>query len=187
MTLVEIILLAVALSIDASVVSFTQGLCFSENKRRNSLLLAFLVGLFQGLMPVIGWFLASSIYKYIEAYDHWVAFGIFAFLGITFIKDALTKDDEEECQRCCISWQCLLLIALATSIDALAAGATLYFVGVDILWPAIIIAVITFINSLIGFWSGYVMKKFPAKYLEVAAGLILIGLGLKVLLEHLAG
>jgi putative Mn2+ efflux pump MntP len=76
-------------------------------------------------------------------------------------------------------------MSIATSIDALAAGATLYFLKIEILVPAIIIGVITFINSLIGFWSGFVLKKFPAKYLEITAGLILIGLGIKVLVEHL--
>lgn len=185
MSFIEVIFLAVALSIDASVVSFSQGLCFSENKRKNSLFLAFSVGLFQALMPVIGWFLAKGVYKYVEAFDHWIAFGIFLFLGLKFIKDAIVQGEKEECARTCISLQCLLLIALATSIDALAAGATLYFLKVEILIPAVIIGVITFFNSLIGFWSGFALRRFPSKYLEIVAGLILIGLGIKVLVEHL--
>ena len=185
MSFIEVLFLAVALSIDASVVSFSQGLCFSENKLKNSLFLAFFVGLFQSLMPVIGWFLAKGVYKYVETIDHWIAFGIFLFLGIKFITDALTQEEKEECKRTCISLQCLLLIALATSIDALAAGATLYFLKIAILIPAVIIGVITFFNSLIGFWSGFVLKRFPSKYLEIFAGLILIGLGVKVLFEHL--
>lgn len=181
MSLTEVIFLAIALSIDASVVSFSQGLVFSENKRKNSLFLAFFVGLFQFLMPIIGWFIASGIYKYVESYDHWIAFGIFLFLGIKFIKDALQCEEKEKCVRTCISLQCLLLIAVATSIDALAAGATLYFLKVSILIPSIIIGFITFFNSLIGFWSGYILKKFPSKWLEVLAGIILIGLGIKAL------
>lgn len=185
MSIIEVLFLAVALSIDASVVSFSQGLVFSENKRKSSLFLAFSVGLFQALMPIIGWFAASGVYKYIEAFDHWIAFGIFLFLGIKFIKDAFECEEKEKCTVSCISLQCLLLIALATSIDALAAGATLYFLKVEILIPAIIIGVITFFNSLIGFWSGFVLKRFPSKYLEITAGLILIGLGVKVLIEHL--
>lgn len=185
MSLIEVLFLAIALSIDASVVSFSQGIVFTENKRKNSFLLAFFVGFFQALMPVIGWFIASSIYKYVEAFDHWIAFGIFLFLGLKFIKDAFQENADKARAICCISWQCLFLIALATSIDALAAGATLYFLKVDILIPAIIIGVITFVNSLIGFWSGYIMKKFPSKYLEILAGLILIVLGVKVLLDHL--
>lgn len=185
MYFVEIIFLAVALSIDASVVSFTQGLVFTENKRKNSLFLAFFVGLFQSLMPIIGWFLARGIYKYVEAFDHWIAFGIFLFLGLKFIKDAFECEEKEKTTIGCISLQCLFLIAFATSIDALAAGATLFFMHVDIWVPAIIIGIITFINSLVGFWSGYILKKFPSKYLEISAGLILIGLGIKVLVEHI--
>ena len=181
MSLIGIIFLAIALSIDASVVSFSQGLVFSKNKRRNSLFLAFFVGLFQALMPIIGWFIASGIYKYVESYDHWIAFGIFLCLGTKFINDAIRCEEKEECARTCISLQSLLLIAVATSIDALAAGATLYFLKVSIFIPAIIIGVITFINSLIGFWSGYVLKRFPSKWLEILAGIILIGLGIKAL------
>ena len=184
MSFLEIIFLAIALSIDASVVSFSQGLCFSENKLKNSLTLAFFVGLFQAIMPIIGWFLARGVYKYVEAFDHWIAFVIFLFLGLNFIKEAIDDDEKIECSRTFISFQSLLLIALATSIDALAAGSTLYFVKAEIILPAIAIGVITFFNSLIGFWSGFVLKRFPSKYLEIVAGLILIALGVKVLAEH---
>lgn len=185
MSFIEVIFLAVALSIDASVVSFSQGLCFSENKRKNSLFLALSVGIFQALMPIIGWFAAKGVYKYIEAFDHWIAFIIFFFLGIKFIKDALKGEEKKECNRKSISLHHLLLIAIATSIDALAAGATLYFFKTEILIPAIIIGIITFFNSLIGFWSGIVLKRFPSKYLEIFAGIILITLGIKILIEHI--
>lgn len=185
MTFIDILLLAVALSIDASVVSFSQGLIFDQNKRKNSFSLAFFVGAFQAIMPIIGWFIAKGLYKLIEAFDHWIAFSIFVALGIKFIYDALKKDEEEKEKVSCISLNCLLLIALATSIDALAAGATIYLLNSPILLPALVIGSVTFVNSLIGFWSGYVFKVFPAKILEIFAGLILIGLGAKVLIEHL--
>lgn len=185
MTFIEILLLAIALSIDASVVSFSQGLIFNKNKRKNSLILALSVGFFQGLMPVIGWIIAQGVYKYIEAVDHWIAFVIFLILGLKFIYDAFNSDGEEKKQISCISLKCLLLLSIATSIDALAAGATIYFMSSPILLPAILIGTITFINSLIGFWSGYLFKKFPSKWLEIFAGLILIGLGFKILVEHL--
>ena len=183
MSFVEIIFLAVALSIDASVVSFAQGLIFTENKRKNSLYLALSVGAFQAMMPVIGWVIAKGIYIYVEKFDHWIAFTIFFILGIKFIKDAF-DDKEDHTTPAFLSLKALLLLAIATSIDAMAAGATLYFTDVKILMPAVIIGVITFINSLIGFWSGYIFKRFPSKYLEIVAGLILIGLGLKVLFDH---
>jgi len=181
---IEIIFLAVALSIDASVVSFAQGLIFTENKRKNSLYLAFWVGAFQAIMPVIGWFIAKGIYIYVEKFDHWIAFIIFLILGIKFIKDAFDEKEGDRSAPTYLSLKALLLLAIATSIDAMAAGATLYFTDVKILLPAVIIGVITFINSLIGFWSGYIFKRFPTKYLEIAAGLILIILGLKVLFDH---
>jgi putative Mn2+ efflux pump MntP len=184
MLFIEILFLAVALSIDASVVSFSQGIIFTENKRKNSFYLAFWVGLFQAIMPIIGWFAAKSIYGYVEKFDHWIAFTIFLILGIKFIKDAFDYKENDCNAPACLSLKCLLLLALATSIDAMAAGATLFFTKVDIWLPAIIIGVITFINSLIGFWSGYVLKKFPSKYLEITAGLILIALGIKILIEH---
>lgn len=136
-------------------------------------------------MPIIGWFLAKSVYDYVEKFDHWIAFTIFLILGIKFIKDAYETKEANRNAPACISLKCLLLLAIATSIDALAAGATLYFTNVEILVPAIIIGLITFINSLIGFWSGYVFKKFPSKYLEITAGIILITLGLKILFDHI--
>ena len=184
MLLIEVIFLAIALSIDASVVSFSQGLIFTENKRKNSFYLAFWVGSFQAIMPVIGWFLAKSIYSYIEKIDHWIAFAIFLILGIKFIKDAFNENELKCDTPACLSFKCLLLLAIATSIDAMAAGATLYFMKVKILFPAIIIGLITFINSLIGFWSGYIFKEFPSKYLEISAGLILITLGFKIVFDH---
>lgn len=184
MPLVEVLFLAIALSIDASVVSFSQGLIFTENKRKNSFYLAFWVGLFQALMPIAGWFLARSVYTYVEKFDHWIAFIIFLILGIKFIKDAYEEGEPDCAAPACLSLKCLLLLAIATSIDAMAAGATLFFMKVEVIIPAIIIGIITFINSLIGFWSGYIFKKFPSKYLEISAGIILIALGIKVLIEH---
>jgi putative Mn2+ efflux pump MntP len=184
MSFVAIIFLAVALSIDAAVVSFSQGLIFTENKRKNSFYLAFWVGLFQAIMPIIGWFIAKGIYSYVEKFDHWIAFVIFLLLGLKFIKDAFDDKKADSNVPACLSLKCLLLLAVATSIDAMAAGATLFFTKVDIFIPAVIIGIITFINSMIGFWSGYLLKKFPSKYLEIAAGLILIALGIKILVEH---
>lgn len=183
MQLLEIIFLAIALSIDASVVSFSQGLVFTENKRKTALHLALAFGFAQAIMPVIGWFLALSIYSYVERFAHWIAFTIFLILGLKFIMDAFGKK-EEKVGSPCLSMRCILLLAVATSIDAMTAGATLYFTKAEILIPVIIIGIITFINSLIGFWSGYMFKKFPSKLLEIAAGVILIALGVKVLFDH---
>lgn len=182
MKIIDIIILALALSIDASVVSFSNGLVFTQKKRINSLMLATAVGFFQFLMPIIGFFLAQSVKKYVEPYDHWVIFAIFVLLGIKFIKDAF-KQEKEAKITCYLCFSYILLVSIATSIDALGAGVSIAFSRIGILIPAIIIGIITFINSLIGFWSGYLFKKFPTRNLEISAGLILILLAFKTLLE----
>lgn len=184
MSNIEIIILAIALSIDACVVSFSNGLIFTKNKRINSFMLAFAVGFFQFLMPIIGFFSARNVNKYVEPYDHWIAFMIFAVLGAKFIKDAFKEKKIEE-TNCYLCFKYILLIAVATSIDALGAGVSLAFLSTKILFPAIVIGVVTFINSLLGFWGGYLFKKFPTKNLEIFSGLILILLAFKILFESL--
>lgn len=184
MSILDILILAIALSIDACVVSFSNGLIFTQNKRVNSLMLAASVGFFQFLMPVIGYFLAQSINKYVEPYDHWIVFGIFVLLGAKFIRDAF-KDEKEEKINCYMCFKYIFLVSIATSIDALGAGVSIAFTKTQIWFTAIIIGVITFINSLLGFWGGYLFKKFPTKNLEITGGIILILLAFKILLENL--
>lgn len=182
MNTIDILILAIALSIDACVVSFSNGLVFTQNKRVNSLMLAAAVGFFQFLMPVVGFFAAQTVSKYVEPYDHWIVFSIFVLLGAKFIKDAF-KEEKEEKIDCYMCFKYILLVAVATSIDALGAGVTIAFTKTQIWLPAIIIGVVTFINSLLGFWSGHLFKKFPTKYLEISGGLILIALAFKILFE----
>lgn len=182
----DIFILAIALSIDACVVCFSNGLVFVHNKRINSFMLALSVGFFQFFMPIIGYFLANTVSKYVEPYDHWIVFGIFIILGAKFIKDAIGKDNEEETPKkieCYLCFHYILLVSIATSIDALGAGVSLAFTGTKILLPAIIIGVVTFINSLLGFWGGHLFKKFPTKNLEISSGAILILLAFKTLFE----
>ena len=184
MSNIDIFILAVALSIDACVVSFSNGLVFTHNKRINSFMLAVSVGFFQFLMPVIGYFLARSVNKYVEPYDHWIVFGIFILLGAKFIKDAFNTEKEEKL-HCYLCFSYILLVSIATSIDALGAGVSIDFTGSKILFPAVVIGLVTFVNSLLGFWSGNFFKKFPTKNLEISGGLILIALAFKILLESL--
>lgn len=182
MSILDILILAIALSIDACVVSFSNGLVFTQNKRVNSLMLACAVGFFQFLMPVVGFFAAQTVSKYVEPYDHWIVFTIFILLGAKFIKDAFKKEKEEKID-CYMCFKYILLVAIATSIDALGAGVSIAFTKTQIWFPAMVIGVVTFINSLLGFWSGHLFKKFPTKYLEISGGLILIGLAFKILFE----
>lgn len=184
MSIIDILILAIALSIDACVVSFSNGLIFSQNRRVNSLMLAISVGFFQFLMPVIGYFLAQSVNQYVEPYDHWIVFAIFILLGAKFIHDAFGEKEEDKLQ-CYLCFKYILLVSIATSIDALGAGVSIAFTGTKILLPAIIIGVITFFNSLVGFWSGQMFKRFPTRNLEIFGGLILIVLAFKILLESL--
>ena len=176
MSYLDIILLAFALSVDACVVSFTYGLNFKENRIKHSLLLAGFTSVFQGLMPIVGYFLTSFVKNYIEPYTAIIVFLIFTYLGIKFIKDAF---DNKKKNLCCLGFACLLLIGIATSIDAFSAGISLSLYGNKILKPALLITVVTFINSCLGFYLGGKLRFFPSKFIEIFAGIILILLGIK--------
>lgn len=179
MTLVGIILLAIALSIDACAVSFAHGLIMRENRLKNALLLAIFTGVAQAVMPLIGYFVTQPFYKTIEPVGKWIVFCIFLYLGIKIIQEAFEKDREVPL---CLSLSCLFMIAIATSIDALAAGVTLALTSSRIFVSAIMIGCTTFLFSLFGFVSGCFLKKFPTMYLEIFAGIILILLALKSIL-----
>ena len=178
MTYIEIFLLALALSVDACVVSFSYGICFNQNRWKNSLLLATFTGFFQGLMPCLAYYLTTLFKNHIGPYAKFIVFAIFVYLGIKFIIEAFDKDKNKPN---CIGLTCLLLIGIATSIDAFSAGISLSLYGNKILKPALLITTITFINSIIGFWIGQKLKNLPTKSLEITAGLILITLGVKAL------
>ena len=178
MTYIEIFLLALALSVDACVVSFSYGLIFNQNRFKTAILLATFTGFFQGLMPCIGYFLTTFVKSYIAPFANAIVFIIFVFLGVKFIKEAFDRKKEK---LSCISIACLFLIGIATSIDAFSAGISLSLYGNHILKPALLITFITFINSLLGFKLGSKLKNFPTSNLEIFAGLILIGLGIKAI------
>lgn len=176
---IEIFLLAFALSIDACVVSFTYGLTFNQERLKTSLLLATFTGLFQGLMPVVGYYLTSFVKSYIAPYASLIVFLIFVYLGFKFIKEAFEK---KENKNLCIGLSCLFLIGIATSIDAFSAGISLSLYGNKILKPALLITFITFVNSLLGFWFGGKLKNLPTKSMEIFAGIILILLGIRAVI-----
>lgn len=179
MSILEIFVLAIALSIDAFIVSFTYGLTFEKNRTQNALLLATFTGLFQGIMPCLGYFLTNCIKTYISPYSSLIVFLIFLFLGIKFIKDSF---DIKKSKPACIGIKCLFLIGIATSIDAFSAGITLLLYGNTILKPALLITLITFFNSCLGFKLGGKLRKFSTQWLEIFAGVLLIGLGVKAII-----
>ena len=176
-------ILAVGVSMDAFAVSICKGLAMQKVKVRHAVTAGVWFGGFQALMPVIGYFLGIQFQEYITAYDHWIAFGLLLIIGGNMIKEALSN--EEECADASMAFGKMLVLAIATSIDALALGVTFAFLQVDI-WKAVaFIGVVTFCFSVAGIKIGNV---FGAKYkskAEFAGGLILILLGVKILLEHL--
>lgn len=179
MSYLGIVLLAFALSIDAMVVSFSYGLTFKENRAKNAILLAFSTGLFQAGMPAFGYYLTTFIKSYIAPYASIIVFTIFVFLGIKFIKEAFDKNKETPK---CISTTCLIMIGIATSIDAFSAGISLALYGNRILKPILLIGMITFINSIAGFKIGGKLRHLPTMGLEIFAGFVLVALGVKALL-----
>ena len=182
MHLVELIILSIALGVDCLVVSFSQGLIFTSNRTKNSLALAFTMGIAQSIMPLLGYVGVGFLSKYIEAYSEWLVFAIFMALGIKFIYEAFQKKED---MICCIGLKCLIGLGIATSIDALAVGVSLAFLKVAILPAVLFIGCITFVCSAAGVKIGSIFgDKYQSKA-ELCGGIILILIGIKILLDGL--
>ena len=180
MTLYEIFILAVAMAIDCTVVSFSYSLILNRNRFANSILFALVFGFFQGLMPIIGYFLTGFVYGRLEAYSKWIVFTIFMFLAYKFLKDSFSK--EEKISISCVTVGCLFGLAIATSIDALGAGVSLRFSGVNIWFTAAVITSVTAVMSFIGFWTANLFKKLPSKYMEITGAILFVYLAIKSVL-----
>ncbi len=181
MSFFEIVLLAIAMSIDAMLVCFSYGLFINSKRIKNSLLLSTFFGFFQFIMPLIGWGLSSFIYSYLQNISKWIVFVIFLVLGTKFLIESFEKN-KDKCRVDCIALTCILMLAIATSIDALGAGVSLRFVNANILSVSIIIGFITFINSLLGFWITQIFKKMPARYIIVCGAMLLYYLAIKAII-----
>lgn len=171
---------------DCFAVSVAEGAAYRQLRVRHILRMAALFGLFQGLMPVVGYLAGMALRSYIEAYDHWVAFGLLAVVGAKMIYESSTLPDKES-QPNAENITMVLTLAVATSIDALAVGITLSLLHSSILLAAIVIGVITFVVSLVGVQVGKRFGHLLEKKTELIAGLLLMGLGVKILIEHLRG
>ena len=183
MGIVELFILAVGLSMDAFAVSICKGLAGKRVGFREMGLAGIWFGGFQALMPVIGYVLGAAFADYITAYDHWIAFILLGVIGANMIKEALS--DEEEEVNDSFGVKTMFLMAIATSIDALAVGVTFAFLRVNIFAAAAFIGCTTFICSAVGVKIGSIFGiRFKSKA-ELAGGVILILLGIKILLEHL--
>ncbi len=181
-------LLAIGLSMDAFAVSLCKGLSVEKVKFKNMLSCGAWFGGFQALMPLIGFFIGSLFAEYIVAVDHWVAFILLALIGGNMIKEAFLKSDDcEDEKNADFSMKTMFIMAIATSIDALAIGVSLSMTGdVDIWLSIALIGVVTFVLSTLGVKLGAVFGAKYKKKAELLGGIILIVLGLKILLEHLS-
>ena len=183
MDLLSLFLIAVGLSMDAFAVSVCKGLATPKYKLKYSMICGAWFGGFQALMPAVGYLLGVNFKKYITAIDHWIAFVLLALIGFNMIREALKNDDEGADPS--FTAKSMLLLAIATSIDALAIGITFAFLDVNIVAAVLFIGVCTFVISAAGVKIGSVFgTRFKSKA-EIAGGAILIILGLRILIEHL--
>ncbi len=184
MTFLEIALIALILAFDAMTVSFSAAAAGFINQKRATFRLAFHFGLFQFLMPIFGWFIGVTIFAVIEKIDHWIAFGLLAFIGFRMILEALKKEDLSFRADPSRGFQ-LIGLSIATSIDALAIGLTLAFVNVNIWYISFLIGLITGSACILAIKIGHILRNKLGALMEVLGGLILIGIGIKILIKHL--
>ena len=184
MTFTEVFLFGVGLSMDAFAVSVCKGLCMKKIKYSNALVIALFFGFFQALMPLLGYYLGKTFERYITSIDHWIAFVLLAYIGIKMIRDAFGDDDEVSCPaHPRLNLKELFVLAVATSIDALAVGIAFSFTKTNIYESILIIGTVTFALSFCGVVIG---NKFGSRFkqkAQVSGGAILVLLGIKLLCE----
>ena len=183
MTLLELFILAVGLSMDAFAVSVCKGLSVGKVRWKHMLICGAYFGAFQALMPLIGYLLGVNFQQMIQSVDHWIAFGLLTLIGANMIREALGKD--EEALDASFGVKTMLLLAVATSIDALAVGVTFAFLDVAVVPAVCFIGVVTFALSAAGVKIGSIFGAKWKNRAEFAGGAILILIGLKILIEHL--
>ena len=190
MSFCEILLLGVGLAMDAFAVSICKGLGMSKVNGKQCLVIGLFFGGFQALMPLLGWFLGSAFAEKIKTIDHWIAFILLGYIGIKMISDAIKEWKEEtkvEEMDLPLDLKEMFLLAIATSIDALAVGVTFSFLEVAVAWACTIIGVVTFFISCGGVYVGNIFgERYKAKA-QIIGGVILVVLGIRILLSHLFG
>ncbi len=183
MNYLEIVLIGIGLSMDAFAVSITNGLCCTDLKRSKMLWLAVCFGAFQGLMPTAGFFLGKAFERYITVIDHWIALVLLGYIGGKMLFDALTEREEENTYA--LTAKLLLMQGIATSIDALAVGVSFAALpDIRIIPTALLIMSITFMLSLVGVTFGTKVGQKLGSRAQIVGGLILIGIGVKIFIEH---
>ena len=184
MDILSILIIALGLAMDAFAVSIASGAALRRCELKTVLRIALFFGAFQGVMPVIGWAASQHFKRYVAGIDHWIAFALLAGVGIKMIYES-RKIKSDEAEICAISNTTLLVLAVATSIDALAVGLSISFIDVAIIAPALIIGAVTFILSTAGVCIGDRIGHFFEGRIEVLGGVLLIGIGFRILLQHL--
>ncbi len=184
MSLLDTFVIALGLAMDAFAVSITSGLTIKNLRIGHAVKIGVFFGFFQALMPVIGWLAGLSLKGFVADVAHWVAFGILAFIGGKMIYEALLIEKAEK-DTSSLSIFVLVGLSIATSIDALAVGITFAFLNIVIVTPIVVIGLVTFFMSYSGVCIGKTFGSFSEKKIEVLGGLVLIGIGLKILIDHL--
>jgi len=184
MDIIIIIIIAFGLAMDAFAVSITSGLTIKHLRINNALKIAMFFGSFQAIMPLIGWSAGLGFRDFISGVDHWVTFGLLSIVGCKMIYES-SKMGSNEKKIDPLNVYVLFVLSIATSIDALAVGLSLSFLNVPIAFPAIIIGVVAFLLSLVGVYIGNRIGHFFERKIEIIGGVILIGIGIKILIEHL--
>lgn len=184
MSFLSLVLLGIGLAMDASCVSMAKGMTMEKSQRfRYALSLGLAFGFFQGFMPFLGWWAGSYFQDFITSIDHWIAFLLLGIIGFHMIKEALHPEENEEATV--LNFKTILLLSIATSIDALAVGISFAFLKVDIMSAVSIIGITTFVLSFISVYIGNRLGDMLEKYAGILGGAILIFIGLKILIEHL--
>ncbi len=183
MDIVPIFLIAIGLAMDALAVSITYGITVKQQKINNAFKIGLSFGSFQTFMPFIGWLAGLSLRGLISGVDHWIAFGLLSLIGGKMIYESTKIGGDKEIKS--LNVFVLLLLSIATSIDALAVGLSFAFLKIAIATPIIIIGVVTFVLSFLGVLLGNRLGHFFESKVEILGGLILIGIGIKILIEHL--
>ncbi|MEJ8737888.1 manganese efflux pump MntP family protein [Erysipelotrichaceae bacterium HCN-30851] len=188
MSIFSIFLIAVGLSMDAFAVSLARAMTIKkQDLLRYALILGFAFGFFQGFMPFIGWWAGSYFQEFIVSIDHWIAFILLALIGGNMIKEAFQNEDDEEDEKSSLTLKTILILSIATSIDAFAVGISFAFLQVNILTAILLIGITTFVICFMGVFIGNRLGDLLGKYAEILGGGILILIGLKILIEHLFG
>jgi len=184
MDFLTILLIGFGLSMDCFAVSITCGMTSNMFMLRLFMRISFFFGLFQGIMPVLGWLAGFAFRDYIQSFDHWIAFGLLLFLGLKMIREGM-RNEETEKKILAAQWKVLIGLSIATSIDALSVGVTFACLGVSILYPSLVIGIVTFVVSFLGLFLGLRFgKKIRLKF-DIVGGIVLIIIGLRILFSHL--